>query len=430
MWRSNLTNISSMVITHEKACVEEMEAALKDEPEDILDKLYSNDCIEECVVLKTCNRTEIYIVSQSGLDPLYTFADDKGISPEIVEFYDHKETLNHLLRLACGLESMIVGEDQILGQMKDMYAAARSNGTTGKILDTAFKKATQVGKRVRNETRVNKGSVSIGSAAVDLAEKILGNLTGKRILVIGAGEMGGLVARALKNRDIDVIYIANRTFKRAQVLAYELGGMAVPYEHITKCVKSADVVISATAAPHHVITKKIVEDAIKDRVDPILLIDIANPRDIEECVGDIPNVNLHNIDSLRTINAENIRIRMEEAKKAEIIIAEELENLETQYKRQKADVIIAKLYSEMYNVREREKERAINRLCAYHTIGDREISVLEDLTHSMVNKILAEPTKVLREAAENDDDELLDSICKIFNVCNTTCNNDQKEKDS
>ncbi|AEH61333.1 glutamyl-tRNA reductase [Methanosalsum zhilinae DSM 4017] len=412
-----MTEIASMVITHAKACVEEMECALHDHDlEDILKHLHSQEHIEECVVLKTCNRVEIYVVSSEGINVLAQFAEEMGIPSRIVEFHEHDDSLDHLLRLACGLESMIVGEDQILGQIKELYLTAKKAGATGQILDTAFRKATQVGKRVRNETNINKGAVSIGSAAVDLAEEIIGNLRGKRILVIGAGEMGTLVARALTNREIDVIYIANRTFKRAQILASELGGMAVPYDYVRDCIKSADVVISATAAPHYVLTKNIVEQAMKEREQPLLLIDIANPRDIEDDVGDIPNVNLHNIDSLRVINEKNIRMRMEEAKKAEILIKQERELLDIQYKRQKADGIISKLYSELYSVRENEKTRAINRLSAYHTIGEIETSVIDDLTHALVNKILAEPTKVLRAAAENGDDELLESVCRLFDV--------------
>ncbi|HJH31661.1 MAG TPA: glutamyl-tRNA reductase [Methanosarcinaceae archaeon] len=417
-----MIEISSMVVTHAKASVEEMEQSWHGDLESMLKPLYAQELIYECAVLKTCNRVEIYVVSPKGSQILFHFAKNMGVSSRIVEFYDHDETMTHLLRLSSGLESMIVGEDQILGQIKELYGIAKDVGTTGKMLDTAFSKAIQVGKRVRTETGINKGSVSIGSAAVDLADRILDGLTGKTILVIGAGEMGTLVARALAHKNIDAIYIANRTFERAEMLASELGGLAVPYSNIGEYVKTADVVISATSAPHYVLTEAIMSKAMENRDREILLIDIANPRDIENSVAQVPNVLLHNIDGLRIINEKNMQMRREEAKKAEVLIEEELILLKTQFKRQKADGLISELYARLYDVREHEKERAINRLKTYHSIGDIETKVIDDLTHSIVNKILAEPTKALRDAAEHDDEKTLDTVSRLFKL-----NGSQKE---
>ncbi|MFP4654324.1 MAG: glutamyl-tRNA reductase [Methanohalobium sp.] len=405
-----------MVITHTKASIEEMEKAWHGDIEYVLKSLYSHEHVHECAVLKTCNRVEVYVVSPKASSVLFHFAKEMGASSHIVEFYDHEDSLKHLLRLASGLESMIVGEDQILGQVKDLYVTAKNVGTIGPALDTAFSKAIQVGKRVRTETRINKGSVSIGSAAVDLAEEILGGLTGKKILVIGTGEMGTLVTRALAHKDMEVVYLANRTFETAKQLAEEIGGDAVLFDNIDECVKNADVVISATAAPHYVLRKSTIGKAMENRDKELLLIDIATPRDIEPEVSDISHVKLHNIDSLRRINEKNMEMRRGEAKKAEVMIDEEFTLLTTQYKRQKADGLISQLYGQVHNVRKREKQRAINRLSSYHTIGDIESEVLDDLTHSIVNKILAEPTKKLRRAAENDEDELMDVASQLFNL--------------
>ena len=174
-----MTEINSMVITHSKASIEEMERSWNGDLEEVLRNLYSNEFVHECVVMKTCNRIEIYVVSPKGSSVLFNFAKSMAFPLQVVEFLDHNESLLHLLRLACGLESMIVGEDQILGQIRDMYLLAKKTGTTGRMLDTAFSKAIQVGKRVRTETEVNRGAVSIGSAAVDLAEMVLGGLEGK-----------------------------------------------------------------------------------------------------------------------------------------------------------------------------------------------------------------------------------------------------------
>jgi len=409
-----VTEISSMVISHKKAKVEEMESAWHGDLDGLLHNLYNREYVYECVVLKTCNRVEIYVVSPKSSSVLFSFAKEMGASTHIIDFYGHDESLEHLLRLAGGLESMIVGEDQILGQIKDLYAYSKKAGTTGKVLDTAFEKAIQVGKRIRNETRINKGSVSIGSAAVDLAEDIFGGLTGKSVLVIGAGEIGVLVAKALAEKDIEAIYIANRTYKKAEEIAYELGGYAVKLDDIRSYLPGADVVISGTGAPHYILTRKIVEEAIKDRERKLLLIDIANPRDIEESVVELENVELCNIDNLRVISDRTLKMRKEEAKKAEAIIQEEIKLLNLQYKRQKADSLISELYKQVYDVRVRERQKAVNRLSAYHTIGDIEIEVLDDLTHSIVNKILGEPTKVLRQAAELGNEEFLDVVSRVF----------------
>lgn len=412
-----MTEISSMIISHKKAKVEEMECMWHGgDLESLLQYLYSKESVYECIIMKTCNRAEIYVLSPRGSSVLFNFAKEKGVSSNIVEFYGHDESLHHLLRLSCGLESMIMGEDQILGQIKEMYAFAKEKGTAGKILDLAFKKAIQLGKRVRTETRINEGSVSIGSAAVELAEDIFGDLKGKNVLVIGAGEMGILVAKALAERDIEGIYIANRTYKTAEELAFELGGHAVRLDAIDTYLKDADVVISATGAPHMILAKADIEKAVEGRESKLLLVDIANPRDIEEAAGELENVELCNIDNLRVISEKTLKMRKEEARKVEAIIEEELRNLKLQYKRRRADDLISKLYKRVYDVRIQEREKAVHRLSSYHTIGEIETEVLDDLTHSIANKILAEPTKFLRQAAELENEELLEAVSRAFKL--------------
>lgn len=411
-----MTEISSMLITHTRASIEEMEGAWHGGLEQLLIRLKMHELVEECAVLKTCNRVEVYVVSPKGSKVLFDFAKHMKVSSRIVDFLDHEESLRHLLRLTCGLESMIVGEDQILGQVKELYALAKKANTTGKILDTAFSKAIQVGKRIRNETGINKGSVSIGSAAVELAENTLDGLNGKTVMVIGAGEMGTLVAKALANKNIKVIYVANRTFERAEALACELNGRAVKYEAIEEFILKSDVVISATSAPHFVLTHELMSHVMDERKKDIMLVDIGNPRNIEGSVGEIPDVMLFNIDNLKSISDANLAKRKEEAGKAEVLIEEELELLKKQYKRQQADRIISALYSRIEQIRGKECEDAINKLKARHTIGDIERMVLDEMTHSFANQILAEPTKILRSAAEHDDERFLETVSELFRL--------------
>jgi len=421
-----MTEISSMLITHTKASIVEMEGAWHGGIDQLLVHLKSHELVEECAVLKTCNRVEVYVVSPKGSKVLFEFAKHMKVSSRIIDFLDHDETLRHLLRLTSGLESMIVGEDQILGQVKDLFLLAKKAHAVGKILDTAFNKAIQVGKRTRNETGINKGSVSIGSAAVELAEKELGGLEGKTVMVIGAGEMGTLVAKALANKNIKVIYVANRTFDKAETLACELEGKAVQYDRMEKYIPKSDVVISATKAPHFVLTHEIMSRLMEERQKDIMLIDIGNPRNIEGSVGEIPGVSLHNIDSLRSISEANLDKRRSEAKKAEIIIEEELVLLGKQYKRQQADTIISALYSKVEQIREKERETAINKLKSRHTMGEIECQVLDDMTHSFAKQILAEPTKILRNAAEHDDERFLDTVAELFKLKETKVKNQKQ----
>lgn len=411
-----MTEISSMLITHSKANIEEMEGAWHGGVDHLLEHLKAHELVEECAVFKTCNRVEVYVVSPKGSKVLLGFAKRMKVSSRIIDFLDHDDSLRHLLRLTSGLESMIVGEDQILGQVKELFMLAKKVDATGKTLDLAFNKAIQVGKRVRNETGINKGSVSIGSAAVELAENTLGGLSGKTVMVIGAGEMGTLVAKALANKDIKVIYVANRTFDSAEKLAAELDGVALQYEQMEEYVLKSDVVISATSAPHFILTQEIMSNIMGGYEKEVMLIDIGNPRNIESSVGDVNGVMLHNIDDLKTISNTNLEKRKSEAKKAEVLIEEELELLKKQYKRQQADSIISSLYSRVETLRKKERDDAINKLKSRHTIGPIECDVLDDMTHSLTNHILAEPTKILRCAAEHDDERFLDTVAELFGL--------------
>ncbi len=239
------------------------------------------------------------------------------------------------------------------------------------------------------------------------------------VVIIGAGTMGTLVAHALAHRNVSAIYVANRTFERAEELAEELNGFAVQYNEMNKYIVCSDVVISATSAPHAVITAEMLRQIMENRENPnrdLLLIDIATPRDIEETASELPDVKLYNIDGLKEISDRNLQKRMQEVGRVEKIIEEEYELLQLQYKRQRADKIIAALYSQIQDLRIRERERAINRLSAKHTLGDFERRVLDDLTHAITNKVLAEPTKTLRNAAEAEDLDFLETTAALFKL--------------
>jgi len=405
-----------MLVTHRKASIDEIERAWHGDVQTLLKWVGSLERVEECAVLKTCNRVEIYVVSTRGEKVLFDLAKKARVSSRIIDFHDHDESLLHLLRLASGLESMIIGEDQILGQMKELVAMAAKAGTTGWMLDTAFKKAIAVGKRVRKETQINERSVSVGSAAVDLAQEILGDLRGLSVLVIGTGETGELISRALLARDIGSLVVTNRTYSKAQCLAECLGAKAVPFEEMKDRLKTADVVISATSAPHYILLKEDIETAMAGREDKLLIIDIANPRDVDEAAAEVAGVQLHNIDSLKNISSENMLLRMAEANRVEVIIAEEMQLLKAKYKRKQAEDLLARLYSKAEVIKDQEVKRAMNKLSARHTLGEIEQQVLQDMSHSIVNKLFSEPTKTLKRAAEQGDTEVLNVMSELFRL--------------
>jgi glutamyl-tRNA reductase len=309
---------------------------------------------------------------------------------------------------------MIVGEDQILGQLKEAVEMARKEDSLGPDLGLALSKAIKAGKRVRTETQINRGSVSVGSAAVDLAERVMGSLENKAILSIGAGELGTLVAVALAERELKAMFFSNRTFRRAQTLAKRLGGTAIRFDKIDDYLCEADLVISATAAPHCILTHDQVSRAMQQRNGrSLVIIDIANPRDVEESVATLDNVDLHNIDDLRKITELNLKKRRAEIGKVVAIINQELNLLERLYKKDRANELIASLYQNAEELRARELEKAHNRLRNEEDLSKYE-QILDDLSGSIVNKLLFELTASLREAAANDDYDLVSSAHKLF----------------
>jgi glutamyl-tRNA reductase len=282
----------------------------------------------------------------------------------------------------------------------------------GSVLSTAVLKAIDAGRRARMETRINKGSVSIGSAAVELAETMVGDLKDKAILVVGAGEMGTLVANGLAEKNLKGIYVANRTFEQAQRLAGNLGGTAVRLDDICNYIGMADVLICATAAPHLIITKKIVEAQVKEK--GLVVIDITNPRNVEESISQIPGVVLHNIDSLKKINEANLERRRAEITQVERIIGEELAYMKKVYNRQRADHVIGDLYLQADGLRLAELERAFGRLASHGSLDEAQKNILSEFSRSLTSKILAVPTRRLRLAAEKGDDGYIKAARELF----------------
>ncbi|CEL23880.1 glutamyl-tRNA reductase [Methanobacterium formicicum] len=392
--------ILNIRIDHKTADINKIEESTTTMDE-IFAKIQKEHQVREFIQLKTCNRAEIYLVmDESPLDYHWN-----GLVVEKDE-----KALEHVLKLSCGLESMIIGEDQILGQLKDAYKASVKTGCCGQVLSTVFTKAIHVGQSVRKKTRINQGSVSIGSAAVNLAESVLGNLKCKKVLVIGAGKMGTLVAKALVEKHLQAIVVANRTYDRALCLAKELGGSAIHFDSLSRAMSDADVVISATGAPHNILTQEKVSAAVPpEHLQTMVMIDIANPRDIEEEVAQL-GVKLYNIDDLRGIADKNKKIRETEAKEAEKIIANELELLEKSLRHLEVEPVIAQIRAQAETIRMRETQKAFRKL------GDMngKEKVVDDLTKVVVDRVFLDIIHNLKEAAENNNKDVLNTAKYIF----------------
>jgi glutamyl-tRNA reductase len=362
------------------------------------------------ILLQTCNRVEVMV--HGDAQALITFLQDQ--ERDTFSVLSGTEALRHLLEIACGVDSMIVGEDQIIGQLKKALMQSQEAGTSSPVLDLCINKAIHVGVEARTRTQINRGSVSIGSAAVTLAEEQIGSLQGKHILVVGSGEMGMLVAQALAAKELTAIYVANRTHERAEILAKKIGGKAVRLDDLNRYLLLSDVVISCTSAPHPVIHCEELVDVMKGRCwpldghpRPLILIDIAQPRDVEEGAEKIDGVHLFSIDSLRRINEMTMSNRKSEAEKARLFIEEELNQFIRLLNGKAADDTLAILHTWAEAIRTRERDRAIART---GTRDARTCEIMDDLTRVLVNKLLSDVTVSIRMCAETGDLESAESL--------------------
>ena len=285
--------------------------------------------IAEAVIVSTCNRVEFYAATDhpgEAMASLHRFvAERSGVAPCVPDPFfalDGVGSINHLFRVVSGLESMVIGETEILGQVKKSYAAAVAAGSTARHLNKLFQRAFNVAKEVRTQTSITRGPVSVGSVAVDLAEKIFGRLSTCHAMILGAGETSELTARALLSRGVKSIFVANRTFDRAAALAAEMGGEAIRFEESDRRYHDIDILISSTAAPHHIVTRAKLEPVMCQRPGrPLFVIDLAVPRDVEPAVNEIEGAYLYDIDSLQAIARQGMEVRRQEVVRCEELIA-------------------------------------------------------------------------------------------------------------
>jgi glutamyl-tRNA reductase len=386
---------------------------------DALRDLCATDGVHEAVIVSTCNRTEIYCSQfDSDLDrPGRWLARQQGLCETDLTPYlfglTEGEGVRHLLRVACGLDSMVLGEPQILGQIKDAYRAAVAHRALGRLLNRLFQHAFQVAKQVRTDTAIGTSPVSVAFATVRLAEQIFGDLGRHTALLIGAGDTIALVARHLHERGTQRIIVANRTLERAQCLAVPLGGYAIPLSQVGNHLKEADIVVTATSSAGPVLDRAVVERALRARKHrPMFLVDIAVPRDIDPTVGGISDVYLYTVDDLESVIQDNLHSRQIAARQADEIITSQVHCYMDWVGSLDAVAVIRAIRARADARRERVLVAARRRLA----LGDDPRDVLEQLARRLTNTLIHPPSAKLRAADNTDREALIKAARDLFGV--------------
>lgn len=379
--------------------------------------------ISEAVILSTCNRMEFYTVVDTAVaDPRQLMVDllasihpaDLDAMGDQVYFYAGETAVSHLLKVAAGLDSLVLGEPQILGQVTDAYMAAVKAHTIGPILDALFQTAIRSGKRARTETAIGSNPASISSVAIALAQQVVGSLHDKHVLIIGSGEMAQLAVKAIYVRGVGQMSVANRTLSRAEALASGSGGYAYGLDQLAQALVAADVVISATASPVPVLDWDLVAEAMADRAErPLVLIDIAVPRDIDPAVAEIEGVTLYDVDDLQHTLDESMDARKAEIPQVNEILAGEQACLEMELRTLTVKPLIADLHQKAEAIRQRELERTLRHL---GDVDPQTLEQLHQLTRSLVTKLLHEPTKQLRTQASSGTVVDINTVRELFGL--------------
>jgi len=379
--------------------------------------LHAVEGVDEAAVLSTCNRTEIYAHVAPGAEAGVArwLADQHGLDESALAGYLYRhgdgDAVRHLFRVATGLDSLVLGEPQILGQVKEAWQAARSAGTLHNPLDKLFQQTFAVAKRVRTDTRVGAHPVSVAFAAVRLARQVFARLDEASVLLIGAGDTIELAARHLADANVRRLLVANRTLEHAQVLATRHGGMALPLSEVDRHLPDADIVISATASRLPVLQRAQVAAALKARRQrPMFLLDLAVPRDIAPDVATLPNVYLYTVDDLEQVIEENRASRREAAQQAEAIIDLQVEHYLGWWQAQGRQDALRNLRADGESARDETLARARDALAA----GEPAEAVLQRLAHQLTNRLLHAPSTALRQAALDGDSDLLRAAEKLF----------------
>ena len=372
--------------------------------------------LKECVILQTCNRIEIFAIcgEKDFAQIKKTWASIAGLEEnsfkDNCEVSINTDVYDHLLKLTSGLDSMVIGEEQILGQIKNSITFARNAKTSGEHLNTLFDKAIRVGTRVRNSTGISKGSISVGSMAVKLAEENMDNMKSKQILLIGTGEAAALVAKSLNKRGYE-FSISSRTLERSTSFSKTVGGNPVDFNEILEGFGTYDIVFVATTAPYFLVTHERIKEALNQKNDGMMILDLSNPRTVDEKVAELSGIKLMNIDQIAEMVEKNMRNRIGQKNSAEEIIKEELPVLEASMKRLEAEPVVKDVFKNIDSLRIKELQKALNML---GELDDDKKKIIDDLSKAIVESIVTTPMNNLRKHTEQGNTELLGAVEKLF----------------
>jgi glutamyl-tRNA reductase len=375
---------------------------------------------DECVILQTCNRVEIFGTARDAdehrlLDEWVSVAGLSEKDLGSIEINTGKDAIEHLMRLASGLESLVLGEDQILGQVRRAFEFSRTHSYASANLSVVFDRALKAGSRIRIATGINKGNVSIASVAVNLAEEYFDDLKNKTVLLIGTGEAASLVAKVLKRRDVNFM-IASRVPERAHAFADTVAGIPIAFDTALEMLRIVDVIFTATIAPYHLITYERIENAMtnrKGRSSSMMIFDLSNPRTVDERVVTIRGVKLINMDQIAELVGKNMRSRIKEVNSAEKLIDDEMKSFDTLIKRMKAEPIVMAVFKNVDTIRKRELKKAFTMIGK--KMAPDEARVIEQLSYAIIESVLSTPMNNLRkEIEEGDNEELMKIVAKLF----------------
>ena len=408
-------------INHKTAPIELREriAISREELPEATRALAAQPGVSECMIVSTCNRVEMLAAVESPDTDITAFLNSHFgleralLAPHIYEHRD-QQAVRHLFRVAASLDSMVVGEPQILGQVKEAFAAARAAGTVSGQLEHLLQSAFAAAKKVRTETSIGSNSVSIASVAVELARKIFGSLQGRTVFLVGAGKMSELAARHLVQQGAGAILVTNRTEERARQLAEPFDGRVIPFDKIYETATEADIVISSTGAPHPIFRREHGQQFMQRRRNrPMFFIDIAVPRDVDPAMNKVEGIFVYDIDDLQQVAASHIAERQSQAGDAESMVEAEVERFHQRRRAVNVAPAIVSLQRQAEEIRSSELKRMHSRL---GTLSAEQLQAVEALTRGLVNKFLHPPMQALKQAARENDSTRVDALCETWSL--------------
>ena len=372
--------------------------------------------LDECVIIQTCNRIEVFGKSKTYDSEKIkkTWATITGIEEEAfdenIEFVENQEALHHLLKLTSGLDSMVLGEEQILGQIKNSITSAREIKASGQHLNTLFDKAIRIGTRIRNSSGIGAGGISVGSMAVKLAEENIDELKTKKVLLIGTGEVSTLVAKSLQRRGYE-FDVTSRTIGRSETFCETMGGNAIKFEEVLSAFENYDVIFVATTAPYFLVTNERITEAMKNKNKGMMILDLSNPRTVDEKVATVGGVKLMNLDQIAEMVEKNMNARLNKVKTVENIINDEVSVLEASMKRLDAEPLVKDVFKSIDNLREKELQKALQML---DEKDEKKIKIIDELTKAVVESIVSTPMNNIRRASEQGNPDVVELASKLF----------------